>query len=616
MPDAKSRAAIVLVIGLLIAGGCGSSSPSASPSPVATPSVPAATSTGSATTPAPTNTAPPSPTATATAMPTATATPTATPAPTASAVPADPFLGQVVVTVSDRLRVRSQPRVSDDSIRYEPLLPLGTELFVLDGPASGSGYTWYKVRPVSFIGLDPPGEGWVAMAGKDGEPWIALAEDPIAGVEVVRSSVTREPGDPADARTAAESINAFGLDLLAEMLANGTLKPDENAVFSPASIALALAMARLGARGDTAAQMDAVLHASGADELSRGLNALDRALASRNATWEDENLVPSTRELVLRIANAAFGQRDWTIEPGYLDAIATAFGAGLRLVDFVADTEAARRSINQWVSDRTAQRIPELLGPADVTPQTRLVLVNAIYLKAAWLAEFDPDQTETAGFTRLDGSRVDVPMMQGYGGGGAGSWPIPYARGSGWQAVELRYLGPPGAPALAMALVLPDDLAAFESRLSADRYGQIIAALDAERRDFEEGVACPNSLDSGCYPYDLELFMPRFSAETKADLIPTLTALGIVDAFDPGLADLSGISPERPLYIGLVTHQANIDVDEKGTEAAAATAVGVDTGGGPSALEEFTVRFDRPFLFLLRDVETGAILFLGRVVDP
>ena len=153
----------------------------------------------------------------------------------------------------------------------------------------GSGYTWYKVAPVSFTGLEGPGQGWVAMAGKDGEPWIALADAPIAGIELAKADVARATADPADAKTAAASINAFGLDLLRAMLADGTLEPDKNAVFSPTSIALALAMARAGAKGETAAQMDAVLHTTGWDALGPGLNALEQALTSRNATWQDES---------------------------------------------------------------------------------------------------------------------------------------------------------------------------------------------------------------------------------------------------------------------------------------------------------------------------------------
>ena len=173
-------------------------------------------------------------------------------------------------------------------------------------------------------------------------------------------------------------------------------------------------MARAGAKGETATQMDAVLHTSGWDELGAGLNALDQALASRNATWQEYDEGP-TYELALRIANAAFAQRDWAIEqPGTFERIGSTLGAGVRLVDYRADYEAARKLINAWVSDQTKKRIPELLKRPDVTDLTRLVLVNAIYLKAAWDQSFFYDfATESKEFTRLDGSRVTIPMMHG-----------------------------------------------------------------------------------------------------------------------------------------------------------------------------------------------------------
>ena len=277
MPGASHRPVIALLLVLVLVAGCGSSGPS--PSPAASPAPQAA----------PTS---------STGFPGSTTGPAPLPTPTPK--PSDPFLGQVVTTVSDNLRVRSEPRVADDSVKYEPLLPLGTELTVLDGPVGGSGYVWYKVAPVSFAMSDGAGSGWVAMAGKDGEPWIALADAPIAGIELARADVARATADPAAAKTAAASINAFGLDLLRAMLADPALElADKNAVFSPTSIALALAMARAGAKGETASQMDAVLHTSGWDELGPGLNALEQALASRNATWHSESFDPPTRELAI-----------------------------------------------------------------------------------------------------------------------------------------------------------------------------------------------------------------------------------------------------------------------------------------------------------------------------
>ena len=560
------------------------------------------------------------------AQPSTTAVPSpsrpASQAPTlpASIAPASPSAspivlrqGQVAVTVSDRLRVRSEPRVSDDSIKYEPVLPIGTDLFVLDGPVSASGYTWYQVSPVSFSELDGPGFGWVAIADKDGAPWVGPASGPAAGLSLAMAEVPRATADPADASRAADAIGAFGLDLYQRLLTDKRLKlGDRNVVYSPTSTAIALAMARAGAKGDTAAQMDQVLRAKGWDQLGSGLNALDQALASRDATWAGEE--GTRNELTLRLANAPFAQRDWSIEPSYLDAIASDFGGGLRLVDYAGDTEAARQTINGWVSDRTRHRIPELLAAGDLTRDTRLTLVNAIYLKAQWETAFEPDLTKPAPFRRLDGSRVDVPTMQRFG-----FRDIPYATGKGWQATELRYLSPEGAPQLAMLLVMPEDLPAFEATLTDAKLDRITAAVMAEWKRLPESIDCPgvphDQQDAGCYPYDVEFSMPQFGVETRVEMNDVLMAAGMPLAFDAG-ADFSGISTTDALHIGKVVHQANIDVDERGTEAAAATAVIGDTGGGPSAVKTIKLHLDHPFLFFVRDVDTGTILFMGRVVDP
>jgi serine protease inhibitor len=446
-----------------------------------------------------------------------------------------------------------------------------------------------------------------------------------AAVDVAMSDVPRASASPPAAKKAAAAINAFGIDLYRRMLADGTLNPAAGAVFSPTSIAFALAMARAGAKGETAVQMDAVLHAAGWGALGRGLGALDQALASRDATWTDEE--GAAHQLALRIANAAFAQRGMQIVQAYLDAIASTFGAGLRLVDYKADPEGARKLINAWVSRQTARRIPELIPQAEppiINTLTRLVLVNAIYLKANWEIEFAreyiDEPTEPRRFTRLDGSPVTVPTMSLYG-----EDTVPYASGPGWKATELRYLGADGTTPLAMTLILPDDLAAFERSLSPSRLSGIVSKLDAQRTRltkvwYQPGNKPGNEMgDCGTYAYSLHLFMPRFGIETQARLASVLKSLGMPVAFDVDRADFTGIAtlPEG-FYISDVIHQANIDVDEKGTEAAAATAVVMSTGGctGASPAKTISLRLNRPFLFVLRDVETGAILFMGRVVDP
>ena len=393
-------------------------------------------------------------------------------------------------------------------------------------------------------------------------------------VGLARAEVPRSSADPGDALDAGAALNAFGLDLYRAVAAGQT-----NVVFSPASITLALAMARAGARGQTAAEMDAVMHAVASDEHAGWLNALDQALAARSGTFKDES--GKDLPVTLRIANAPFAQQGMPLEKAYLEALAARFGAGMRLVDYRTQTEKARTLINGWVDAQTEHRIPELLVPGVLTPLTRLALVNAIYLKAPWQTPFSADATKADTFTRADGSAVQVPFM-------ATTASLRYASGDGWRAVEIPYIG----GSLAMTVILPDNLAGFEQTLTADTFAAITGALA------ETQVA---------------LAFPKFGIETKAELAPILGALGMPSAFDDR-ADFSGITTAEQLLISNVIHQANIDVDEKGTEAAAATAVVMRATAMPA--EPVAFRADRPFLFALRDVPTGAVLFLGRVGDP
>jgi len=440
---------------------------------------------------------------------------------------------------------------------------------------------------------------------------------PTSGPDLAISAATRASADPAAAKTAASSVNAFGLDFFRQLLADSS-QAQKNTVFSPTSIALALAMARAGAKGETASQIDAVLHTSGWEQLGPGLNSLSQALASRDGTWTDALNVEHS--LALRIGNAAYGQQGWEIERPYLDAIAAAFGAGLHLLDFAADPEGARKTINAWVSDQTNGRIPELLSSDDINPSTLFVLVNAIYLNANWEWEFYESDTKPAPFTRLDGSRVEVPTMH-RSAALLDIHAIPYASGAGWQATELRYRAPEGSSQLAMTLVLPADLAAFEKTLTASKLGAITTALAAQWKGAGKGVPCSGALAGyagECYPYDLSLFLPRFAMETRADLGDALTALGMPLAFGSS-ADFSGIHTPNEISISTAVHQANIDVNEKGTEAAAATALGGYGGTEqfpPRPLRQITLRLDHPFVFFVRDLETGAVLFMGQATDP
>ena len=416
---------------------------------------------------------------------------------------------------------------------------------------------------VTLSGCAPTGQG----AGAPGAP-----DD----IELAAVTVPRLASNAQDASNAGSAVNAFGLDLYREVAAQDA---SANLVLSPASIALALAMARAGARGQTASEMDAVLHGLGTDEHAAWPAALDAALTARTGTFSNAMGEPS--DVTLRIANAPFAQRDMAFEPAYLDALSARFGAGLRLVDYKHAPEPARALINGWVADQTEQRIPQFLAPGTVTDLTRLALVNAIYLKAAWQVPFDEGGTFPGPFARADGRTVDVPMMSVMDQFG-------YAAGDGWRAVELPYVG----GKLAMLVLVPADLATFEAALDDPALAAIAGAIE---------------------PREVNLRLPKFGTRSQLQLGALLATLGMPTAFTDS-ADFSGMTTEDQLLIDAVVHQADIDVDEQGTEASAATAVMMRAASLPIDVVDVTV--DRPFLFALRDLETGAVVFLGRITDP
>lgn len=410
--------------------------------------------------------------------------------------------------------------------------------------------------------------------GVTGAPVITPGSD---GIALAAASLPRLATTAADATSAGDAVNAFGLDLYAKLVA---ADPEANLVVSPASIAVALAMARAGARGTTAAEMDAVMHGLGADANAAWVAALDQSLNGRTATFKDA--LNEDQDVILRSVNAPFAQQGYPLEDAYLAALAERFGAGLRLVDYIGDPEGSRGIINGWVKDQTEDRIPELLAAGTVDETTRLALVNAIYLKAAWDLPFEEGATAPAPFTRLDGTTMDVEMMRtgGY---------FAYASGDGWQAVDLPYVG----RQLSMLVIVPSDLATFEGSLDGAKLAAITGTLSEQQ---------------------VVLGLPKFGTESQLGLGDVLEALGMPTAFNPDTADFSGMTAADRLSISAVIHQANIDVDEKGTEAAAATAVMMAASAAPAPPVELTV--DRPFMFALRDVETGAILFLGRITKP
>ena len=383
-----------------------------------------------------------------------------------------------------------------------------------------------------------------------------------------------EAADP-DLAELTQGNDLFALDLY------HILKTDrDNLFYSPYSISVALAMTYAGARGETERQMAGALHYTLPQaRLHPGFNALDLALASRGQGAQGRD----GEGFRLNVANAIWGQHDYAFLSEFLDALAVNYGAGLRLVDFAAAPEEARVTINSWVSDQTEGRIEDLIPAGAIDALTRLVLTNAIYFNAAWSMPFEKELTEDGPFHLLDGGEVRVPMMKQVESFG-------YNAGQGYQAVELPYDG----RELSMVILVPEagEFEAFEDSLDAGRVAGIL---------------------EGLRPGQVALSMPKFEIEASFSLVDALTAMGMPDAFSPD-ADFSGMTGNRELAISDVVHKGFVSVDEAGTEAAAATAVIIKLTAMPGEPVEVTI--DRPFIFAIRDIETGALLFVGRVVDP
>jgi len=405
-----------------------------------------------------------------------------------------------------------------------------------------------------------------------------LWPDLPTGGDIAKSSLPRETNPDAatdDIETLVAGNSAFAFDLLHEIEDS-----EGNLFYSPYSISSALAMTYAGAHDDTASQIADALH-FGLDQadLHPAFNWVDLALNERG-----EIAPPYVGEgFELDVINAAWGQRDHSFLRSYLDTLAVNYGAGLRLLDFVDNAEGARAAINDWISDQTNERIVDLLPPGSIHADVRLVLTNAVYFNAPWLKPFDTEETASNAFERLDGDTVHVPMMHQVESFGYATW-------NGGQAVALPYNG----DTLEMVLFVPDrgTYGAFESDFDSIRYEEIVNSLA---------------------PRQVDLRLPTFEVAYDVSLVDPLAALGMIDAFTDA-ADFSGIDGTRDLFISDILHKAWVAVDEAGTEAAAATAVIVSLVAYPGPPAVLTI--NRPFLFVIRDIPTGTILFVGRVTDP
>jgi serpin B len=392
---------------------------------------------------------------------------------------------------------------------------------------------------------------------------LAGAEAPVDGKEA--------------AAKLARSSNAFGFGLYQRLR-----ETPGNLVVSPASITTALTMPWGGARGETAAQMRTVLHLEGtADEVMTTAGELSRSLQD-----------PS-RPIVFRIANQLFAEKSYKLVPAYVDKTRAVFGAPVELLDFKKAPEPSRVRINRWVEGKTERRITDLIPPGGVVPDTRLVLVNAIYFLGDWRYPFEHGETRPSTFHLTASEKKNVPTMHREGG-------FRVAHMDGVTALEILYKG----GELSMLLLVPDEiegLAAVESALDTKKLDMLVSALKGEF---------------------IAVALPKFEVNPGESLSlgEDLKALGMPLAFDRDKSDFTGIAdppdPADRLVLAKVFHRGFVRVDEEGTEAAAATAVmgimgGAAAGGGPRHIQ-----VDRPFLFLIRDNASGLVLFLGRVSDP
>jgi serpin B len=374
--------------------------------------------------------------------------------------------------------------------------------------------------------------------------------------------------------TLVDGNNAFALDLYARL---GAAKSQGNLFFSPYSISTCLAMTYAGAKGETATEMGKALHfPADQDTVHASFGELQRQL----------NEIQKSQGVALNVANGLWAQQGHAFLPAFLEIAQKDFEAKLNQVDFRTAAEPTRKEINDWVADKTKGKIKDLIGPGMLNALSRLVLVNAIYFKGRWTAQFSTNATVNAPFHASGARDIQVRMM------GLSGKEFKYAEPEGLQLLELPYAD----GALSMLVLLPrenDGLAKLEAMLSAAKLNEWLHSAQRQK---------------------VNVFLPRFKLETSFRLDPTLSAMGMAGAFGRN-SDFSGMDGARDLYLSAVVHKAFVDVNEEGTEAAAATgAVMAMRAMRPKPIPIF--RADHPFVFLIRENASGSILFLGRLAEP
>lgn len=379
--------------------------------------------------------------------------------------------------------------------------------------------------------------------------------------------------DGETARSQAEpevgvSVDQFAWDLFQALSGDG-----ENVIISPYNISSALVFAAAGAHGDTLQEMKEVLHLPESDDWISPWAALDASLAEAGRTGPTQ----------LDSAASLWVEEQMPLAESYLQRVREQLGGAVEEVDFMGAPEQARLKINEWVEKNTGDNIKDLLSPGDVDADTRLLIATAIYFLGDWMFPFQEAATQEKPFHLHDGSKVDVPTMTGKERFG-------YHAAGGWEVLEMPYVG----GRFGMVVLLPGE------------------ETDLDSLNPEEANGWLNELN----PRQVEVHLPKFKFQKKLRLDSVLRELGMKEAFIPDQADFSGIAGTRDLYIGLVLHEAMVDVNEKGTEAAAATAVGIRATSLPPPEDPVVFRADRPFYFAIRDRETGVILFLGQLANP
>lgn len=401
-----------------------------------------------------------------------------------------------------------------------------------------------------------------------------LPNAPAPG-DLVKSDKARitQAAPQADVDQTVDDGTAFAFDVYRKLDATA-----ENLAFSPWSVATALSMTYPGAKGDTLKAFEKTMHISlPADRYHRAMNTIDLALESRGQGASGKDGKPFR----LRSNNQLFAQKGMTLVPDFLDVLAQEYGAGVRLLDFAAKPEPSRKLINEWIDTNTEHLIPELLQQGTISSDTRLTLVNTLYFNAAWKKPFEHNKTAPGEFTLANGSKIRVSMMAGE------DIALRSATVDGVDVLELPYSG----DEVSMLVLVPaaGKLAELEQSLDGAKIRNYVSKL----QDRTVGVK-----------------LPKFEARTQARLDEILKALGLGVAFS-GDADFSGMTTGERLAITAVVHEAVVKTDEAGTEAAAATAVVV----GRVSIPEY-VEVNRPFVFLVRDRATGAVLFVGRIAHP